>query len=113
MQASKAVRFFKDITLNDGRVVNATLVGDENIHFYRATDGEIILYNLDGDYYYSASEEEIDSLKNISNNLEHQNMNKFKTMISSITSSTSFTPAIKASIRSLLLRSSGDASIAV
>ena len=89
MQASKAVRFFKDITLNDGRVVNATLVGDENIHFYRATDGEIILYNLDGDYYYSASEEEIDSLKNISNNLEHQNMNKFKTMISSITSSTS------------------------
>ena len=65
MQASKAVRFYNDITLNDGRVVSATLVGDENMHFYKSTDGEIILYNLEGDYYYSASKEEIDSLKNI------------------------------------------------
>ena len=44
MQASKAVRFYNDITLNDGRVVSATLVGDENMHFYKSSDGEIILY---------------------------------------------------------------------
>ena len=86
MQASKAVRFYNDITLNDGRVVSATLVGDENMHFYKSSDGEIILYNLEGDYYYSASKEEIDSLKNIYDNLEQQNLKQFKAMSSSITS---------------------------
>lgn len=60
--ASKAVHFFRDITLNDGRIVSATLVGDENLHFYRTQDGEIILYNSEGSYYHSASKEQIDSL---------------------------------------------------
>ena len=88
LHASKAVRFFKDITLNDGRVVSATLTGDENIHFYRTADGEIILYNSDGKYYYAASEEDIDSLKNICNILEQQNMNQARAMRSSITNTT-------------------------
>lgn len=85
LHASKAVRFFKDITLNDGRVVNATLVGDEYIHFYKSTDGEVILYNLEGNYYYAASEEDIDSLNNISYNLEQQNMSQARGMRSSAT----------------------------
>ena len=75
LHASKAVRFFRDITLNDGRVVSATLVGDENMHFYKAIDGEIILFNSKGNYYYAASQEEIDSLKNISYNLEQPTAN--------------------------------------
>ena len=86
LHASRAVRFFKDITLNDGRVVSATLVGDEHVHFYKTTDGEIILYNQDDNCYYPASVEEIDSLKNISYNLEQQNMNHARAMRSSITS---------------------------
>ena len=65
VSASKAVRFFRDITLNDGRIVSATLVGDENLHFYRSQSGEIILYNSESDYYYAASKEQIDSLNAI------------------------------------------------
>ena len=85
INASKAVRFFKDITLNDGRTVNATLVGDEYVHFYRTTDGEIVLYNLDGKFYYAASKEEIDSLQNITLEREQQNVNQSKSLRSSIT----------------------------
>ena len=43
MQASKAVCFYNDITLNDGRVVSATLVGDENMHFTNLLTGNYTL----------------------------------------------------------------------
>ena len=72
VNASKAVRFFRDITLNDGRIVSATLVGDENLHFYRSQSGEIILYNSEGDYYYAASKEQIDSLNAIADQQQQQ-----------------------------------------
>lgn len=86
INASKAMRYFRDITLNDGRVVKATLVGDEHMHYHRTTDGEIILYNSEGKYYYAASKEDIDSLRNIYNNLvEQQNTNQAKGMRSSVT----------------------------
>ncbi len=61
--ASKAIRYFKDITLNDGRVVSATLTGDENISYYITSAGEVVLYNAEGDYYYAASQAQKDSLK--------------------------------------------------
>ena len=80
------MRYFRDITLNDGRVVKATLVGDEHMHYHRTTDGEIILYNSEGKYYYAASKEDIDSLRNIYNNLvEQQNTNQAKGMRASVT----------------------------
>ena len=72
VNASKAVRFFRDITLNDGRIVSATLVGDENLHFYRSQSGEIILYNSEGNYYYAASKEQIDSLNAIADQQQQQ-----------------------------------------
>ena len=72
VNASKAVRFFRDITLNDGRIVSATLVGDEDLHFYRSQSGEIILYNSEGDYYYAASKEQIDSLNAIADQQQQQ-----------------------------------------
>ena len=72
VNASKAVRFFRDITLNDGRIVSATLVGDENLHFYKTQDGEIILYNSEGSYYHSASKEQIDSLNAIADSQQQQ-----------------------------------------
>ena len=72
VSASKAVRFFRDITLNDGRIVSATLVGDENLHFYKTQDGEIVLYNSEGNYYYAASKEQIDSLNAIADQQQQQ-----------------------------------------
>jgi immune inhibitor A len=72
VNASKAVRFFRDITLNDGRIVSATLVGDENLHFYRSQSGEIILYNSKGNYYHVASQEQIDSLDAIADQQQQQ-----------------------------------------
>lgn len=70
VSASKAVRFFRNITLNDGRIVSATLVGDENVHFFKSQSGEIILYNSEGEYYHTASKEQIDSLNAIAEELQ-------------------------------------------
>lgn len=85
VSASKAVRYFRDITLNDGRTVSATLVGDENLHFYRTRDGEIVLYNSEGNYYHSASKEQTDSLDAIADRLQQASENQAKMMRSSIT----------------------------
>ena len=86
INASKAVRFFRDITLKDGRIVSATLVGDENLHFYKTQNGEIVLYNSDGDYYHYASKEQIDSINAIANQLQQQaSENSARMMRSSIT----------------------------
>ena len=88
VNASKAVRFFRDITLNDGRIVSATLVGDENLHFYRSRSGEIILYNSEGDYYYAASKEQIDSLNAIADEQQQESENRARTLRSSVTATT-------------------------
>lgn len=88
VNASKAVRFFRDITLNDGRIVSATLVGDENLHFYRSRSGEIILYNSEGDYYHVASKEQKDSLNAIADEQQQESENRARTLRSSVTATT-------------------------
>ena len=88
VNASKAVRYFRDITLNDGRIVSATLVGDENLHFYRSRSGEIILYNSEGDYYHIASKEQIDSLDAIADEQQQESENRARTLRSSVTATT-------------------------
>ena len=88
VNASKAVRYFRDITLNDGRIVSATLVGDENLHFYRSRSGEIILYNSEGNYYHIASKEQIDSLDAIADEQQQESENRARTLRSSVTATT-------------------------
>ena len=89
VSASKAVRYFRNITLNDGRTVSATLVGDEHIHFYKSREGEIILYNSEGNYYHAASKEQLDSINALAEQHQAQaSENRAKMMRSSVTSST-------------------------
>lgn len=86
VNASKAVRYFRNITLNDGRIVSATLVGDEHIHFYKSREGEIILYNSEGNYYHAASKEQLDSINALAEQRQAQaSENRAKMMRSSIT----------------------------
>ena len=86
VSASKAVRYFRNITLNDGRTVSATLVGDEHIHFYKSREGEIILYNSEGNYYHAASKEQLDSINALAEQHQAQaSENRAKMMRSSIT----------------------------
>lgn len=54
-QAVPALKKWRNFTQTDGTQVSLMLVGDENLHYYKTTDGLVVVQDENGNYVYAQS----------------------------------------------------------